>query len=68
MTWLMDNDLNPDDVVDRVTRAHMTLAAFLVKAKVGNSSFYRWRNGEANLSRVSMQKVRDALSDVEAKP
>lgn len=64
----MDNEISPESVVDRVTRAHMTLAAFLVKAKVGTSSFYRWRNGEANLSRVSMQKVRDALSDVEAKP
>jgi len=64
----MENNLTPEIVIDRATKAHMTLSQFLKRAQVNTSSFYRWKNGETGLSRVSMQKVSDALEGLESAP
>ncbi len=57
----MDKNAEAMDILDRVTRAHMSLSSFLAKAGVGSSTFYRWMNNEAQPSRVTRQKLIDAV-------
>lgn len=61
----MNIELTPAIVRDRATRAHVSINQLMDRAKVQNSTFWRWAQGKSSPHPVTLQKLEDALSQIE---
>lgn len=61
------NNLTADAVRDRAYEGRISINALMKRAGVNNSTFFRWANGStAALHPVTVQKIGDALAEIEA--
>ena len=59
----MENSLDPEIVRQAAARSLVTLGAFLQRADVSTSTFYRWVEGKVELRPLTKERLRLAVKD-----
>jgi hypothetical protein len=61
----MKTALTPEIVRQRATKAHVSINQLMKRARLQNSTFWRWQQG-SEPHPVTLQKLSDALDAIEA--
>jgi len=61
----METTLTPEQVRDRLNKAHVTLNQFCKRFHLTRSTFWRWEKGQSNPRPLLIQKLSDGLKIVE---
>lgn len=61
----MEN-ITPQDIRNRATRALLTMDALFERANVKASTFWRWEKGKNEIRPLTLEKLRQALEAAEA--
>lgn len=57
----METSLTAEIVRDRITRAHLSVNAFLKRNGISSTTFWRWERNLTEPHPVTVQKIKDAL-------
>lgn len=62
----MNDALTPAIIRERATAAHVTINKLMKRAKLPNSTFWRWERGTTETPHpVTVRKIADALDEIE---